>query len=124
MSKVRKGSIVVVGALLALTVAVGGALAGQAKLTATTVAVNAGKPSEFRFTLSKKTVKKGVVVFKVANKGMISHDFKIAGKKTKSLAKGKTQTLRITFKKAGKYKYLCTLPGHATAGMKGVLIVK
>lgn len=124
MSNVRKGSVVVVGALLALSVAVGGALGSPAKQTATTVAVTAGKPSEFKFTLSKKTVRKGVVVFKVVNKGMISHDFKIAGKKTKSLAKGKSQTLRVTFKKAGKYKYLCTLPGHATAGMKGVLVVK
>jgi uncharacterized cupredoxin-like copper-binding protein len=69
-------------------------------------------------------VKKGIVTFKVANKGMLAHDFKIAGKKTKKLAKGKTATLRITFKKAGKYAYLCTLPSHAAAGMKGVLVVK
>jgi uncharacterized cupredoxin-like copper-binding protein len=125
LSKLGKGSVFVVGAVAALTVAVTGAFGGQEAQTATTtVAVNAGKPSEFKFTLSKKTVKKGIVVFKVANKGMISHDFKIAGKKTKSLAKGKTQTLRITFKKAGKYAYLCTLPGHAPAGMKGVLVVK
>jgi uncharacterized cupredoxin-like copper-binding protein len=116
--------VFVVGAVAALSVAVTGALGGQAKQTAATVAVTAGKPSEFKFTLSKKTVPKGIVTFKVANKGMISHDFKIAGKKTKSLTKGGTATLRITFKKAGKYAYLCTLPGHAPAGMKGVLVVK
>ena len=125
MSKLGKGSVFVVGAIAALTVAVTGAFGGPAAQTLTTnVAVTAGKPSEFKFTLSKKTVKKGIVVFKVVNKGMIAHDFKIAGKKTKSLAKGKTQTLRITFKKAGKYAYLCTLPGHAPAGMKGVFVVK
>ena len=119
---VRKGSLfVVLVALVALAAAVS-AFGGS---TATTnVTVTAAKPSEFKFTLSKKTVKKGIVVFKVVNKGMIAHDFKIAGKKTKSLAKGKTQTLRITFKKAGKYAYLCTLPGHAPAGMKGVFVVK
>ena len=125
MSKLGKGSVFVLGAITALSVAVTGAFGGPAAQTATTtVAVTAGKPSEFKFTLSKKTVRKGVVVFKVANRGMISHDFKIAGKKTKSLAKGKTQTLRVTFARAGKYKYLCTLPGHAPAGMKGVLVVK
>jgi len=86
--------------------------------------VTAGKPSEFKLTLSKQAVPTGVVTFKVANAGMISHDFKIAGKKTTSLTKGKTATLRITFAKAGKYAYLCTLPGHAPAGMKGVLVVK
>jgi uncharacterized cupredoxin-like copper-binding protein len=124
LSKVGKGSVFVVGAITALTVAVSGAFGTPAKATATNVAVTAGKPSEFKFTLSKKTVKKGVVVLKVTNRGMVKHDFKIAGKKTKALATGKSQTLRITFKKAGKYKYLCTLPGHAVAGMKGTLTVK
>ena len=124
MSKVGKGSMFVVGALAALSVAVTGAFGGPATQSATTVAVTAGKPSEFRFIVKPKIVKKGIVTFKVANKGMLAHDFKVAGKKTKTLAKGKTATLRITFKKAGKYAYLCTLPSHAAAGMKGVLVVK
>ena len=29
----------------------------------------------------------------------------------------------VTFTKPGNYPYLCTLPGHAAAGMKGVLKV-
>jgi len=91
---------------------------------ATTVAVTAGKPTEFRFTLSKKTILKGTGVFKVTNKGKINHDFKIAGKKTPTVTAGKVSTLRVLFKKAGKYPYLCTLPGHAALGMKGVLTVK
>ena len=124
MSKVGKGSVFVVGALAALSVAVTGAFGGPATQSAATVAVTAGKPSEFRFIVKPKTVRKGVVTFKVANKGMLAHDFKIAGKKTKQLAKGKTTTLKITFKKAGKFAYLCTLPSHAAAGMKGTLVVK
>ena len=124
MSKLGKGSVFVVGALTALSVAATGAFGGPAAQSATSVAVTAGKPSEFKFIVKPKTVKKGVVTFKVANKGALAHDFKIAGKKTKQIAKGKTTTLKITFKKAGKYAYLCTLPSHATAGMKGVLVVK
>ncbi len=124
MSKLGKGSVFVVGALAALSVAVTGAFGGPATQTATNVAVTAGKPSEFKFTLAPKTVKKGVVTFKVSNKGALAHDFKIAGKKTKSIAKGKTATLKITFAKAGKFAYLCTLPSHAAAGMKGTLVVK
>ena len=123
MRKVGKGSVFVVGALAALTVAVAGAFGGPATQSATSVAVTAGKPSELKFIVKPKTVKKGVVDFKVANKGALAHDFKIAGKKTKQLARGKTATLRITFKKAGKYAYLCTVPGHAAGGMKGVLTV-
>ena len=91
---------------------------------ATVVGVTAGKPSELRFTLSKKSAAKGVVTFKVTNKGALEHDFKIAGKVTKKLEPGTTATLRVTFKRGGKFPYLCTVPGHAAAGMKGVFVVK
>jgi len=124
LSKRGKGSVFVVGALTALSVAVTGALGGPASPSATTVAVTAGKPTEFRFIVLPKTVKKGLVTFKVANKGMLAHDFKIAGKKTKTLARGKTAALQVTFGKVGRFAYLCTLPSHAAAGMKGVLVVK
>jgi uncharacterized cupredoxin-like copper-binding protein len=116
--------VLVVSAITALTIAVTGAFGGSAKTTATTVGVTAGKPSEFKFILSKKIVPKGLVTFKVVNQGMIAHDFKIAGKKTPSLQRGKIATLKVTFTKPGKYPYLCTLPSHAPAGMKGVLVVK
>jgi uncharacterized cupredoxin-like copper-binding protein len=86
---------------------------------ATTVTVTAGKPSEFRFTLSVKKVRHGVVKFKVTNKGNLPHDFKIAGHKTRLLSPLQTQTLKVTFTKARKYPYLCTVTGHAAAGMKG-----
>ena len=121
MSKLGKGSVVVVGALTALAIAVGGG--GAAPAATSTVAVTAGKPSEFRFTLSKRTVPTGTVTFRVTNRGAVRHDFRIAGKKTASLATGKSGTLRVTFSKAGKYAFLCTLPGHAAAGMKGTLTV-
>lgn len=122
MSKFRKGSVLVV---LVAIVALAAAVSAFGGSTATTTdAVTAGKPSEFRFTLAKRTVLKGTVFFKVTNKGMIKHDFKIAGKKTPVLATGKTATLKVVFTKAGKYTYLCTLPGHAAGGMKGVLTVK
>ena len=45
------------------------------------------------------------------------------GKKTKTIAAGKSTTLVVVLPK-GKFAYLCTLPGHAPAGMKGVLRVK
>lgn len=91
---------------------------------AATVAVTAGKPSEFRFTLSKRSVAKGVVVFTVTNRGKLRHDFKIAGKKTLLVAPSKRSTLKVTLKRAGRVPYLCTVPGHAAAGMKGTLVVK
>jgi uncharacterized cupredoxin-like copper-binding protein len=94
-----------------------------ARTTSTTDIVTAGRPSELRFTLSKKTVARGAVAFKVTNKGSLPHDFEIRGKKTRLLAPGKPQTLKVVFPKAGRYLYLCTVPGHATAGMRGTLVV-
>jgi uncharacterized cupredoxin-like copper-binding protein len=76
--------------------------------------------SEWSFKLSKKTVPIGTtVVFKVTNKGKIGHDFKIAGKKTKLLAPGKSQLLTVKFGKKGTFTYVCTVTGHARLGMQG-----
>ena len=125
MSKFGKGSVLVVlVALVALVAAVSAFGSSTQQKATTTVAVTAGKPSELKFTLSKKTILKGTGIFKVTNKGELGHNFKIGGKKTVVLGAGKTATLRVTFLKAGKYAYLCTVPGHAAAGMKGVLVVK
>ncbi len=113
--------IAVAAALVVASISLLAAGTAGARVQATTVGV---KASEFKFVLTKKTVAKGVVTFKVANVGTIRHDFKIAGKKTPLISKGKSATLKVTFKKAGKYPYVCTVPGHAAAGMKGVLTVK
>ena len=96
---------------------------GTTAAQATTIRVTAGKPTEFHFTLSKKSTPKGSVTFKITNKGKLSHDFKIAGKRSPMVKPGKTATLKVTLK-PGKIKYECTVPGHAAAGMKGTLTVK
>jgi uncharacterized cupredoxin-like copper-binding protein len=95
---------------------------GQSASSATTITVTAGKPSEFKYKLSKTKVPAGTITFKVTNLGVIVHDFKIAGKKTKNLSPGQSQTIKVTLKK-GKSSYLCTVTGHAAAGMKGTLTV-
>ncbi len=99
------------------------ATAAPATMHATTVKVTAGKPTEFHFTLSKKSVPAGAVTFSIVNKGKLAHDFKIGGKTSKMIQPGKSATLKVTLKK-GKSAYLCTVPGHAAAGMKGTLTVK
>ena len=101
----------------------GSAAAQQSAARATVVKVTAGKPSEFRFKLSRATVKHGKVTFVVTNGGSLPHDFKIAGKRTKLLQSGKSARLVVTFKKKASYAYLCTVSGHAAAGMKGKLRV-
>jgi uncharacterized cupredoxin-like copper-binding protein len=83
---------------------------------ATTVKVTA---KEYKFILSRKSAPHGKVTFKVTNKGVLKHDFKIAGKKTVLLKHGQSATLRVTLTK-GRHKYTCTVKNHALYGMKGV----
>jgi len=80
--------------------------------------------SEFKFVFSKRSIPAvGTVIFTVVNKGKISHNFKIGGKATPNLLPGKSAKLTVKFTKKGHYAYLCTLPGHAGAGMKGTFSV-
>jgi uncharacterized cupredoxin-like copper-binding protein len=79
--------------------------------------------SEFKFVLSKKTARRGVVVFRVKNVGKVGHDFEIKGRKKRVLSAGQSGTLRVTFLRKGHYPYKCTVPGHAAAGMKGVFTI-
>jgi len=106
--------IVPVLAVLALAAPAAASTAGGTK-----VAVTA---TEFHFALSKMSAPAGKVTFVLVNKGHISHDFQIAGKKTATIGPGKTATLVVVLKK-GRYPYSCTLPGHASAGMKGTFTV-
>jgi uncharacterized cupredoxin-like copper-binding protein len=93
---------------------------GHAAALLTSVKVAA---SEFKFVLSKKTAKRGIVVFRVTNVGAVQHDFEISGRKTRLLSHGQTATLRVTFLRKGHYPYKCTVDGHAAAGMKGVFTI-
>jgi len=102
---------------------------------ATVITVVAGKPSELKFQLYKSTkLKVGTYTFKVTNKGLGFHTFKFCtapvktaakntcvGKVTKTLHPGQSATVTVTIKKAGKYEFLCSIPGHAAAGMKGLI---
>jgi uncharacterized cupredoxin-like copper-binding protein len=107
------------GVALAALVVAAPVAARSAGATATTVTVTM---KEFKFVLSKKTVPHGTVTFKLVNKGKLMHDFKISGKKSKLISPGKSGKLIVTLKK-GKLSYLCTVAGHAAAGMKGKLTV-
>jgi plastocyanin len=107
------------GVALAALIAAAPVAAGPSASAATTVTVTM---TEFKFVLSKTKVAHGTVTFKLVNKGKVQHDFKIAGKKSKMIQPGKTGTLVVALR-AGKLPYICTVPGHAAAGMKGKLAV-
>jgi uncharacterized cupredoxin-like copper-binding protein len=96
--------------------------AAKAHAAASTIPVS-GK--EFSFKLGTKSVgRPGKATFTFKNTGHVQHDFKIDGKTTPRIGPGKTVRLTVTFKKKGTYRYECTVPGHAAAGMKGVFTVR
>ena len=114
--------LVLATAAIAVLALAGAAQASTTRAAATTTQVKAG---EFFFKLSSKSLAKpGKVTFVVKNVGKVDHDFKIDGKRTALLKPGATAKLVVTFKKAGKYQYLCTVFGHAAAGMEGTFTVR
>ena len=105
------------------TVLIGASSAGAANV-ATPVKVTVTM-TDFKFKLSKASVPKGTpIVFTVVNKGPSPHDFALPGKKTPVKPSGTQSTLRVIFSRAGKVRYVCTVPRHASFGMVGNLTVK
>jgi uncharacterized cupredoxin-like copper-binding protein len=78
---------------------------------------------EFKFTLSRNSISHGRVTFSFKNTGKLKHDFKIAGHKTRLVKPGRSTSLTVSLRK-GTYSYICTVTGHAQAGMKGRLRVR
>jgi Cu+-exporting ATPase len=66
------------------------------------------------------------VVVTFQNEDPIFHDWKVEGVANVDAAArpGQTTTLRFSIDGAGEYEYLCTVPGHAEAGMVGRLVVE
>jgi uncharacterized cupredoxin-like copper-binding protein len=125
--KFRRSGLAAVIVVVSLVVVVS-AFGSAKQQQKTIVAIRAGVPVELSFTPRTKTVLKGArpltVAFVVTNRGLLKHDFKIAGAKTLLIAPGKNRTLVVTFAKTGRYQYICTVRGHALGGMKGTLTVK
>src|SRR5579862_9579576 len=134
-SLVLSASFLGVVALVLSLVGPAAAKVNSPRAAVTTITVTAGKPTELAFKLSKfSNLPAGTITFNVTNQGVAFHDFKICtapttnltknacvGKVTKILHHGDKATLTVKLTKSGKYEYLCTVTGHAAAGMKGLI---
>lgn len=87
-----------------------------------TKVIKGKKTRRFRLVAVQKPVKAGPIHFVVKNTGKLPHNFVIASQQTLVLAAGQSATLDVTLAK-GKYKFFCSITGHAALGMKGVLTV-
>ncbi len=87
----------------------------------------AASPTEIAFDTTELTSKPGEVTIAFDNPAAIEHDVAIE-QEGKEIAKSELITEGKTSVSAdlapGTYTFLCTVPGHAEAGMEGTLTVK
>ena len=101
---------------------------GEEQIMSGEIKIEAG---EFYFKPENVTVKAGTPVkFVVTNVGKIEHDFSFPSLGTTHahgeeghILPGQTGSLEVTFDQPGNYIFVCSLPGHADAGMKGTVKV-
>src|SRR5919199_299534 len=81
--------------------------------------------SEFKFSPTSIQVPVGQKIsFTLDNKGVVEHDVTIQAAGFTLLAKaGQTATGEFMFDKPGVFDFICSIPGHKEAGMKGTLTV-
>jgi azurin len=88
--------------------------------------------TEFRFTLSRTTVKAGPAIVQLAIRGEDPHDLRLAP--PRGHASGKPASVPETLPGAvaewrgkltkGRWTLYCSLPGHKAAGMRATLTVR
>ena len=93
-----------------------------------TISVSADPNGALKFNTTKLSAKAGSDTFDFTNDAPIAHDFTIetsSGQKVAAtpIFSGGTKSVTATLK-PGTYTFLCTVPSHADAGMKGTLTVK
>jgi plastocyanin len=97
------------------------AVAKAGKLT-----IPADPSGALSFLFGKATAKPGPLTVDMPNQSPIQHNIAITGPvsgKGPIVGKGGTSSFQVTLK-PGTYTFLCEVPGHAAAGMKGTLTVK
>jgi plastocyanin len=87
----------------------------------------AASPTDIAFDTTELSSKPGKVTIDFTNPATLEHDVAIEqdGKEiavSETIGKGKTSVSADLA--PGTYTYLCTVPGHAEAGMEGTLVVK
>jgi plastocyanin len=87
----------------------------------------AADPTQIAFDTTTLTSKPGKVTIDFDNPSALEHDVAIeqGGKQiaiSETIAKGKTSVSADLA--PGTYTFLCTIPGHAEAGMEGTLTIK
>jgi plastocyanin len=85
---------------------------------------------EWRLTPYRETVRRGAVTFVVHNFGEDPHDLRVLGPRgyrsaaTPEIRSGETYRHTVRLRRSGRYRLVCTLPGHERRGMRSSLRVR
>jgi len=94
---------------------------------ATTLDLTADASGALKFDKTSLEAPAGEVTIKMTNPSSVGHNIAIQGNGVDetgdTVTDGGVSTVTATLK-AGTYDFLCTIDGHAAAGMKGTLTVK
>jgi mono/diheme cytochrome c family protein len=86
--------------------------------------IDADPSGALAFTAGKATAPAGAITFVMDNPANVPHNIGVKGGKVGPVV-GPGGVSRVQANlKAGKYTFLCTVPGHSEGGMKGELTVK
>jgi plastocyanin len=118
---------VVLVAIAALALGACGSSSGGGSSSGPSRTASGGKVTidamDIKFDVKTIKTAAGPLTVTLDNKGAIEHTFKIEGTDmTLKADGGKSATGTVTLK-PGTYKFECTVPGHATQGMKGTVVV-
>ena len=123
----RRAIVGLVAAVLVVAIAL---LAGQS-LTGASSGPAAIVLEDLRFTPNRLDAKVGVPLsVRLTNQGTQQHDLNFPSLHMPSLqgvesvlAPGETRMVTLEFDQPGTHTFICTLPGHAAAGMTGAVYV-
>lgn len=122
----RTARFLKINCLSALAAAV--LLAGALQVNAAdTVEVTVKAKPGFKFEPATLEVPAGAeVVLKFENAGIMAHNITVPelGVATPTISAGESETIKFTVGEKGTYKYICSVPGHAQAGMTGQITVR
>jgi len=112
--------------ILGLGLIIGGGW-GSLAIAGDSVEVTVKAKQGFKFEPSKVEVPAGAKVkLNFENTGVMAHNLKVpeldAG--TDTIGADKSESITFTAGKSGSYQFICDIPGHKEAGMKGSINVQ
>ncbi|HVE68183.1 MAG TPA: c-type cytochrome [Solirubrobacteraceae bacterium] len=110
----------------ALATAVGGAQKPLAKAQNGTLVLPADPNGQLLFTFKNAEAPAGLLTIRTPNESSVPHNVAIQGggiNEIGPVVTGGVSEIKVTVR-PGRYPFLCTVEGHAAAGMKGTLTVR